>query len=377
MGINKREILIYCDTPFQIMMAVHLLQTKLKECGVDVIITDHIKNYKMLSENLAALRVFRKTYFMRAYDLDYRKGEFAFTELQYADYVFHRKKYLNRLIQLEGVYDEFFVTDILESTNLIYDSLLSVNPKLKAVFYEEGPVSVLCDQNNQFLPKYYSNDSVFRKCIFKTAGYKTINGNFSYGYSSINAIAGTSYYFQIHDIPKLYRDNLQYIETLNQIWNYAPSKAIGQSFVFFEESFFMNHIESNDMRIIKDIIDTVGKENVLVKLHPRSRVNRFEEYGIKTNQDSSIPWELIALNCVNPNQTLIAVSSGSLIHPQLYWGVKQNVICLAECKEYRFPKLEEKYYKAFVEVCRKRELAKLPKDRKEFLELLKAQSTKA
>lgn len=371
MRANQREILIFCDTPFQIMMAVYLLQSELKECLVDVIITDHISNYTMILENITMLQIFRKTYFMRAYDLDNRRGEFEITKLQYIRYVLGRKKYLNNLIDLRTDYDEFFVADILESTNLIYDSLISKNPNVKVVFYEEGPIAVLCDQNNQFVQRKYSNLSVIKKLFFIIAGYRTIYGNFSYGYSSVNEISKVSYYFPIYNIPKLNEDNLLYIEILNKIWKFDSNKLINQRYIFFEESFFLNQVDSNDMLIIGDIIDIVGKENILVKLHPRSRENRFEKYGIKTNQDSSIPWELIALNSVNLKQTLIAISSGSLIHPQLYWGVKQKVICLAECKEYWFKKLEGKYYKTFVDICRKQKLAQLPSSKKDFFELLR------
>lgn len=44
------------------------------------------------------------------------------------------------------------------------------------------------------------------------------------------------------------------------------------------------------------LAEKVGKDNILVKKHPRSTVHIFEEKGIAVDTNSSAPFEAIQLN---------------------------------------------------------------------------------
>ena len=373
----KHNILMYCDTPFQIMMCVHLKRTVLKEKNVDIIITNHINNWDNIYETIKLSNIFDNTYFMKAYELDYKNNEYApfkvigGTRLRQIHNVIKRKKIMEKLLPLDKIYDEFWITDILESTNLIYDTLVNENRDLKVVFFEEGPISVLCDQNHQFDIGCFWGVDVIRKIIYKVLGYRMLYGNFSCAFSSVMDIVDWKPYFSVMKIPPLKMDDEEYILELNKIWKYKSDDTFKNKVVFFEESFFLNGIENKDLEIISDICDVVGIENVIVKLHPRTRIDRFVKMGIPTNSDSSIPWELIALNNQENNSVLVAVSSGSLIHPQLYWGINQNSICLADCKEYSIEEINKEYYQEFIRLCKEKNLAKLPCCKDEFLNELK------
>lgn len=52
----------------------------------------------------------------------------------------------------------------------------------------------------------------------------------------------------------------------------------------------------NDVELIEALADKVGKQNMMVKIHPRNPVNRFEKLGYKTNHNTAIPWEVIVMN---------------------------------------------------------------------------------
>lgn len=351
------------------MMAIHLKMTELCYDLVDIILADHIKDYQLLVSKISDIRIFRRSYVMKAYDLDYRKGKFSGGKFFYFKNILFRKAILNKLVILEEIYDEFFATDILESTNFIYDYLFKKNMELKMVFYEEGPISVISEQNMQFVDKVYSNDKKMKRVLYHLCGYRSIYGRYSYGYSSISALAKKDFYFPMIDIPSP-DPNDDYTKILNNIWGYDQKNAFPQRIIFFEESFALNDIECNDLKIVNDLVMRYGRENIIIKLHPRSRINRFEKLGVLTNKDSTIPWELIAMNSICENNILVAISTGSLIHPQLYWRIPQTSICLADCLEYRFDFLRKDYYQLFINICRDRKLAYTPKSKAELFELL-------
>ena len=124
------------------------------------------------------------------------------------------------------------------------------------------------------------------------------------------------------------------------------------------------------MKIVNDIVAIVGKENLIVKLHPRTKHDRFRPLGIRTNRHTNIPWELIVWNHLHNSPILISVASGSLIYPQIYLGIEQKAIALIKCSDYKKPILKSKYYKTYLEFCENEGIVSLPNTRDEFRNLL-------
>lgn len=375
---SSKKILIYCDNSFQIMMAIHLKRTVLLDDKVDIIITDHINDYKKIYTNLKKETVFNNVIMMNAYDLDYKKNRFRYPSIKGGyrlndiKIVLNRKKILKDLVVLDDTYDEFWATDILDSTNILFDELLKRNKKIKMVFYEESPVSLICDQHNQFVKKKYDQIDIVRKIIYIMVGFKTITGRYAEAYSSVWEYVKWNKYFTCRNIPKLRRDDKEYVQVLNRIWDYQYDNKYNGKIIFFEESFFLNGIECKDIQIVKDITDVIDKKNVIIKLHPRSRINRFKDLGIEIEKNSSIPWELIALNLQGEKNVLISIATSGMIHPKLYWGIDQNAIALAKCKEYEFEYLKKnKYYQEYINVCLNDKLVEMPTNKTEFVKLLK------
>lgn len=61
-----------------------------------------------------------------------------------------------------------------------------------------------------------------------------------------------------------------------------------------------------------------GKDNIMIKVHPRNRENRFKMLGYNTNTDLTIPWEVIALNIDGlDNKVLATMTSTALINTYL------------------------------------------------------------
>lgn len=130
-------------------------------------------------------------------------------------------------------------------------------------------------------------------------------------------------------IPPIDRDDLSFKQAINTIFTYENMEDVyDKKYIFMEESFFAEGQETNDVEIVENIAKLVGKDNIMVKIHPRNPVNRFKKLGYKTNVNTAIPWEVILLNQDMRNKVLLSVSSTSIINPIRVFGVNMQAYSL-------------------------------------------------
>ena len=126
---------------------------------------------------------------------------------------------------------------------------------------------------------------------------------------------------------------MNFIQLCNCIYDYlnvqsSPDK-YDERFIFFEESFACEGNPINDLQLLQQISDIVGKNNIVVKTHPRSTEERFKKNGFKTNTNTVVPWEIVALNLTNIEEKIfIGVCSGSMFNPKLIFDLNVNVVSL-------------------------------------------------
>lgn len=348
------------------MMATAFKMTILKNEQVDVIVSDLINDSEDLFLNISQSHYFDNAMYLRNYEFDYVHK----TKKEEIKKLLNRRGILNCLLPDLGEYDCFYVVDSLQSINVIYEILSKKNKNLSLYYYEEGPVAVLCDQGNHFKKKeeYFG---IKGKIINALLGRLYVNGSFDAAYSSVYDRMEPNY-FEWRKLPVISAGELkQYIEILNRFWGYKHDDSLKHKIVFLEESFYTDNRGDRDLEIVKDLLDNAHGREVLVKLHPRTRDNRFEKLGIDVYRNASVPWELVVLNGDLDDTILVCVGSGAVMYPKLYWNIEQKSIALLKCKEYQFPYIENnEYYKTFGKICEDKKLALLPKNKEEFFKQL-------
>ena len=170
-------------------------------------------------------------------------------------------------------------------------------------------------------------------------------------------------YFNIKKMPAIDCNNKDLINIYNLIFEYNESvDSYSQKIIFFEESYYADGYNCNDIEIVEKIAKIVGKENLFIKIHPRNPKNRFKELGYKTNTNTSIPWEVIAMNMDLSKKILLSIASVSVLTPSTMLGkqyegvllmnvisdksfLKQNITCLYEnvCGNYENLHVIENY----------------------------------
>ena len=123
-----------------------------------------------------------------------------------------------------------------------------------------------------------------------------------------------------------------------------------------------------------NIINIVGKENVIIKLHPRTNEDRFSKKGIKTLGSDGVPWE--AITCVGDfsNKIFIAISSSSITTHKMLFGNNMRAYMLFKFLQPGLKQFDKKY-DHFWQNIEEKDFKKggiyLPKTEKEFYNMLK------
>ena len=118
------------------------------------------------------------------------------------------------------------------------------------------------------------------------------------------------------------------IKTMNDVFDFALKvDTYSQRVIFFEESYYNDGIDVNDIEIVNDLEKQYGKENILIKRHPRNRKDRFGELGYYTSVENSVPWEVIALNIPDlDNKILVTMTSTALISTFLLFNTHAQMV---------------------------------------------------
>jgi len=325
-NINNKKTVIVCNTLFQIIIAVHLRLTILKDDFVDIIVSNHTKNSSNIAKNIENLNLFNKVIFIKNKKA-IQKGNGI---LNIASYNIRRFfETLNNIFIVNKIckknnYDSLLINNISIFTMLFYNKLLKKNKNIELCLFEEG----LSTYSNSYTDADKPN-SLHRKIINKTG----IIANFDKLYLLFpDLLEWNVPNAEIIKLQKINANGNHFVNIINTIFDIKEIKdKYDKPIIFFEESHFTDGFVVPDIEIVNQIADIVGKENIMIKLHPRNALNRFDTLGYKTNSDTNIPWEAIILNQNLTNKTLVTIASGSVLSPFLYFGINLKSISLLNC----------------------------------------------
>lgn len=109
--------------------------------------------------------------------------------------------------------------------------------------------------------------------------------------------------------------NKDFLEKLNTVFDYDPSaNSFPQKYIYFATSSDIDGNPVGETELIIKISELVGKDNLLVKVHPRDGRDVFERAGLTVSRNSALPWEVIQLNYDFTKHVFISLSSGSTLN---------------------------------------------------------------
>lgn len=328
------KVLFLCSTPFQVITALNIWLFQYPDDTCYMVLSDCFEGYEKLAERLREQQIFESVETVRIKKLLRR------SKVNILKSVYGRKALISEFSLLdEYCYDHVLFYNFDMFSCCVYDRIIQVNPSAQFYRFEEG------------VSTYYDNLDQMKSCAFFERTEKIRH----HKYLSAN-VDGYWYYHtdlarykhdrkdNLFDIPLLSRENQYLKEILNDIFEVADLKdEYTRKNIFFEGCSHYDNDEVNDVEIVTELADFVGKANFEIKLHPRSTVDRFVDLGLKTNNRVGVPWELVQLNRNFCGYHFFTVASASVLASKLYFTDDVKIIFLYKCTNRRPKPVTEEF----------------------------------
>lgn len=304
-----KKIVIVCNTYYQLILAMQIKKTIKEQDYVTVIMSDHSNHVEKVFERVRKLGIFDAVFFVKNKKYMYRQKGLIQSQKRsignFKDIVFG----VGKLYDFENWdcnCDEliFFNPDI--GTHILFSKLYKANPHILVSRYEEGILSY---------------DTVFdldlkMRFVYKIRKFMK-HANLMDCVESFYCVNPELYFNKekTRKIPAILAGDKDFTQFVAMAFDINKEKLIyKEKFVFFSSVYDFEGANSvGELELIKQIADVVGRDNLLVKVHPRDDKSRFEEAGIKVDQNSSVPWEAIQLNYNFDNHIFLTTTSGSVL----------------------------------------------------------------
>lgn len=323
------RVLFSCNSIYQVLISIWIKKSLFDADCVDIIISDHMNDYERISEKLKECGYFNKVFSVATKALC-KKG--LTTKERYRCIV-SSSNILRHYISLNEKYDVFFAANLNVFTKLVFHTIKNdkgcrvYNKNIKFCLFEDGMSTY-----SKLFERYYKNCKYSQKYTKLFYHPKTIYNNLSEIYAfDTNAFMWQTEGAELKAIPKIDIADKDFIKTANAVFGYDDmSDTYDKKYIFMEESFYADTGYNDDVELIEKIASKIGKENIMIKIHPRNPVNRFEKLGYKTNKNTAIPWEVILMNNDFSDKILLTVASSSVMSPAFLFGQKIETYVMYE-----------------------------------------------
>ena len=122
---------------------------------------------------------------------------------------------------------------------------------------------------------------------------------------------------------------------LNEI--FTVTEPPESKYIYFEECYIRNHHTVTDLEILEHIARIVGKDNITVRLHPKTIVDRFSPNGYKVSPQDGSLWELTCLLADLSNKVFLTVKSSATFSALSISHFPPRVILLKDIVKGCFP----------------------------------------
>ncbi|MDE5558710.1 MAG: alpha-2,8-polysialyltransferase family protein [Ruminococcus sp.] len=311
--LNKsmpKHILMIANTYFQIIFAFQLKNTMFWNDDVTLLISDHSKDAECIAERTKQTQFFTDVLFIRttgSKDIRTWKEKLEdFFSISFRE----TNRYQYYLKDLgDTAFDELIVFNYSIETYGVYAILCQRNPDIRVSRFEEGIISY---------------DAV----VMNTVRRKLINGLRRLQKKSAVSDALHNFYCFFPDVYKgelhpcgieLIRRDSKVIPLLKQAFDVVDDNLrYNADYIFFTSVYdFEGGVSIGEYELVCRIAELVGKENMIIKTHPRDRRTIYEENGFRLDKNLGIPWEIVLLCADFSGKVIFTVNSTSVISSSL------------------------------------------------------------
>lgn len=289
-----KQHIFLCESKFALFSMLIVKTTMFKDEKFDVLFTD-TNDYGDIIDKLRTIGIFQTVCQMSSKDIvtsinqSQNRTEKAFSPEKYLP--------IPDLI-LNQQYTDLWINLDTMCPKLFYYALVNIGNTLNVHFIDEGNSSYFVDLlrcNTDYIKHDFWKEKKFSKNCIDT--YLFMPELYHGGNSGIIA-------------KKIAYSSLSGVTTLLDLFGY--DKPPSEKYIFFEQCFAEDGYYLDDLTLVDEIANVVGKENLLIRLHPRSANDRFSPFGFHTLASNSALWETSLIYGGYKNKIFISVDSSAI-----------------------------------------------------------------
>lgn len=335
MTANTHKSLFVCNSVYQILVALWIRCAYHGDEPADMLVSDHLNGGQQLCDRIRQTGFFDHVCYVQT--VEFAKFQKRISRFERIEASLLPNRFLKRFVSLDDRYSNVYLANVDYFSQLLFDAVAHRNPAVKLYIYEDGLFTYSrlyeADYVSTHIPVTHPVKQFLHRYIYRK---RTIYGN----------VAGMLLFnpdniswkppFPIPPLRKIDRENESFRALCNLVFGYDESvDRYDRKYIFMEESFYAEGAVLNDLEVIEQLAQRVGRENIMVKIHPRNPENRFAALGYQTNTNTSIPWEVILMNLGDiSDKYLITVSSSSVMNPILIFGLPVKVYSIYHCVDH-------------------------------------------
>ena len=316
LGMNNKKIVFHCCTVYQLIVAIQVKCVFYTSNWSELIISKSTPNSNIIANKLVG-------FFDSVVVADNETLDWNVPKMMSWHYI---KKKLPQLLENSKIrgadtVDEYLFAGLGGFSNAIGQWLIHEHGCKSVAMFEEGASSYSKIYEHAVCMRR-ENPSAVKKLYYKYFPHVLSVYNKFYFFDPKLCLWNTR--SKMIEIPSLIETKNIINPILNKVFSVKECKdSYDTKIIFFEESYYNDGIITGDIELVEEIAEVYGKNNIMVKVHPRNKENRFEELGYMTNKDFTIPWEAIALNIEDlGKKVLVTMTSTALI--STYLCIKSN-----------------------------------------------------
>lgn len=328
-----KKVLFAAESVYQLFNAIILRMTEKENDECDLILSEATVWPSDIISNLKGIHLFDKIVFPET-----KKQEWDFWDLdQEKRYEVYRnpKAFFSCGYPVEPVYDELFFPIDHIFWKMIYNYEVSNGRVPDIYMYDEGVRAYTMELSK-------TDDKPFSKDAYNPSFVNSIK---AYYLHQPQLYSLTEYPYELKKIQNP-TNNEKLRQAIQAVYGFES--APNEKYIYMEDFFFADHLIGNDFDLFKKITQIIGKDNIIVKRHPRDKFDRFTPWGVNTMQKNVIPWEVQLLLNDYSEKVLVSVSSTSILTPFLIFESNQHVIMLDKLFVGDNPTHSDRGYNKFI-----------------------------
>lgn len=324
---NTRRSIVFCETLFHLFNTICIFSHYKNHAPVDIVFTDS-SNFSRAKKILNKNGPFENVYTIDVKQKIKNLWQGTSTE-ERSKIAADAGSYLPELV-LTHTYTDLWVNIDSMASKMFYYKLLKYGMTPYVHFIDEGTSSYVLDLSMSERD-FINHDATYGKYAFT----KRISDMWLH---EPRIYSGGMKKYPLYQIPNAVLKNDDVKSLLLEI--FGSCELPKEKFIFFEESFAADFRTTNDLELFLEIANLVGKENIIVKRHPRNPINRFEQLGFKVMEQQNIPWEIMLLNNNISDKVLISVGSSATLTPFFLYGMRPKTFLLKQLLVGKVPYLD-------------------------------------